>query len=188
MVQYLHEQLCMTSIKLNFLLTEWFISNNMWDNSLIRNKELAKRRILQTNMSLRSFKDKYRINTNYITYIGIVYAHHCHHHHLSFNREGWWGTTDDFATSFLHFSLFSTALWDLANSRPVHFLMLSSYLFLFQPFLLPPFIAYFARWFWPDLMNGRHAHTTAICVSLRWSGGLRVVRLPARSCHGFPRK
>ena len=36
------------------------------------------------------------------------------------NREGCWGTTDDFATSFLHFSLFSTALWDLPNSRPVY--------------------------------------------------------------------
>ena len=62
---------------------------------------------------------------------GPVYHHH-HHHHLSLNREGRWGTTDDFATSFLqfslfsHFSLFSTALWDLPNSRPVHSLMLSS--------------------------------------------------------------
>ena len=28
-------------------------------------------------------------------------------------------TPDDFVTSFLHFSLFSTALWDLPNSRPV---------------------------------------------------------------------
>ena len=35
-----------------------------------------------------------------------------------------------------------------------------------------------ARWFPPDLMNGRHDHTTAVCVFLRWSGGLRVVRLP----------
>ena len=35
-----------------------------------------------------------------------------------------------------------------------------------------------AKWFWPDLMNGRHDHTTAVCVSLRWSGGLCVVRLP----------
>ena len=50
---------------------------------------------------------------------------HHHHHHQSLNREGRWGTTDDFATSYLHFSLFSTALWDLANSRPVHSLMLS---------------------------------------------------------------
>ena len=49
-----------------------------------------------------------------------------HHHHLSLNREGRWGTTDDFAFSFLHFPLFSTALWDLPNSRPVYSLMLSA--------------------------------------------------------------
>ena len=24
-----------------------------------------------------------------------------------------------------------------------------------------------ARWFWPDMMNGKHDHTTAVCVSLR---------------------
>ena len=50
--------------------------------------------------------------------------------HLSPNREGRWSTTDDFATSFLHVSLFSTALCDLAISRPVQSLMLSSHLFL----------------------------------------------------------
>ena len=60
-------------------------------------------------------------------------------HHLSLNCKGGWDTTDEFATSFLHFSLFSTALWDLANSRPVHSLMLSSHLFLCLPHLLPPF-------------------------------------------------
>ena len=65
--------------------------------------------------------------------------HHHHHHYQSLNREGRWGTTDDFATSFLHFSLFSTAFWDLPNSRPVHSLMLSSHLFLCLPCLLPPF-------------------------------------------------
>ena len=59
--------------------------------------------------------------------------------HLSLNREGRWGATDDFVTSFLHFSLFSTVLWDLANSRPVHSLMLSSDRFLCLPCLLPPF-------------------------------------------------
>ena len=59
--------------------------------------------------------------------------------HLSLNREGRCGTTDDSASSFLHFSLFSTALWDMPNSRPVHFLMLSSHLFLCLPCLLPPF-------------------------------------------------
>ena len=58
--------------------------------------------------------------------------------HLSLIREGHWGTIDDFATSFLHFSLFSTALWDLVNSRPVHSLM-SSHLFFCLPCLLPPF-------------------------------------------------
>ena len=52
---------------------------------------------------------------------------------LSLNREGRWGTTDDFAISFLHFSQFSTTLWDMANSRPVHFLMLSFQLFLCLP-------------------------------------------------------
>ena len=46
------------------------------------------------------------------------------HLHLSLNRRGHWGTIDDFTTSFLHFSLFSTAQLDLANSRPVHSLML----------------------------------------------------------------
>ena len=65
-------------------------------------------------------------------------SHH-HHHHQSLNHEGRWGTTDDFATSFLHFPLFTTALWDLANSRPVHSLMLSSHLFRCLPCLLPPF-------------------------------------------------
>ena len=64
---------------------------------------------------------------------------HCYHYHQSLNREGRWGTTDDFATNFLHFPLFSTALWDLPNSRPVHSLMLSSHLFLCPPCLLPPF-------------------------------------------------
>ena len=44
------------------------------------------------------------------------------HHHLSLKRDGRWGATD-VTTSFLHFSLFSTALWDLPNSRPVHSLM-----------------------------------------------------------------
>ena len=68
------------------------------------------------------------------------FYHHHHHHHLSLNREGRWGPADDFATSFLHLSLFSTALWDLANSKPVLCLMLSSILFFCLPCLLPPFI------------------------------------------------
>ena len=64
--------------------------------------------------------------------------HHHHHHHQSLNNEGRWGTTDDFATSFLNFfPLFSTDLLDLANSRPVHSLMLSSHFFFCPPCLLP---------------------------------------------------
>ena len=87
---------------------------------------------------------------------------------------------------FSIFTLFSTTLWDLPNSRPVHSLMLSSHLFLCPPCLLPLSLC-LARWFWPDLMNGRHDHTTAVCVSLRWPGGLCVARLPAGSWHGLPR-
>ena len=72
--------------------------------------------------------------------LDIHHHHHHHHHHQFLNRDGRWGTTDDFATSFLHFSLFYTTLWDLPNSRPVHSLMLSSYLFfLCLLCLLPPF-------------------------------------------------
>ena len=37
------------------------------------------------------------------------------------------------------------------------------------------------RWFWPDLMNGKLYHTTAVCISLH------VVQLPAGSWHGLPR-
>ena len=44
-----------------------------------------------------------------------------------------------FCNQFSPFSLFSAALWDLPNSRPVHSLMLSSHLFLCLPCLLPPF-------------------------------------------------
>ena len=60
----------------------------------------------------------------------------------SLNREGRWGTTYDFTTSFLHFSLFSTAFWDLPNSRPVHSPMWPSHLFFCLPCLLPPFIVH----------------------------------------------
>ena len=115
-----------------------------------------------------------------------TYLTSSHHPIYPLTDEGRWGTTDDFATSFLHFPLFSTALWDLANSRPVHSLMLSSTSSSVCLVFFPPLL-YLARWFWPDLLNGRHAHTTAVCVSLRWSGDLRVVRLLAGSWHGRPR-
>ena len=65
--------------------------------------------------------------------------HYNQHHHLSLNHEGGRGTADDFKASFLHFCIYSTALRDLANSRPVLSLMLSSHLFLCLPCLLPSF-------------------------------------------------
>ena len=64
---------------------------------------------------------------------------HHHHHHQSLNRGDRWSTKDDFSTSFLHFPLFSTILWDLPNSRPVHSPVLSPHLFLCPPCLFPPF-------------------------------------------------
>ena len=71
--------------------------------------------------------------------------------HQFLNRWSRWGTTDDFTTSFLHFSLFSSVLWDLANSRPVHSLMLSSYLFFCLPRLLNHFtVACKMVWARPD--------------------------------------
>ena len=122
-------------------------------------------------------------NTNPLnTPFSVILSHHHHHHyHLPLNREGRWGTTDDFATSFFHFFLFSTALWDLPNSRLVHSLILSSHLVLCLPCLLPPFTVpckmVLAR---PD------ERETAVCVSLRSSGDLRVVQLPAGSWHRLP--
>ena len=50
-----------------------------------------------------------------------------------------------------------------------------------------PFSLCLARKFWPDLINRRHDHTYTVSVSLQWSGGLRVVRLPSGSWHGLPR-
>ena len=61
------------------------------------------------------------------------------HLHPFLNREGRWGTTDEFTTSFLHLSLFSTALWHLANAMPVHSLMSSSHLFFCLSCLFHPF-------------------------------------------------
>ena len=74
--------------------------------------------------------DNFSARTNYLT---------CHHHPLSLNCMGHWGTKDDFTISFLYFSLFSTAHWDLMICRPVHSPMLSSHIFLCLSCLLSPF-------------------------------------------------
>ena len=108
------------------------------------------------------------------------------HLHPSLNREGRWGTTGDVTASFLQFSLFSTALWDLPNSRPVHSLTLSSYLFLCLPRLLPPFTVpctlVLAR---PNERETCPYHFSSRLFTM--SGGLFVVELPAGSLHGLPR-
>ena len=132
------------------------------------------------------FKVHYSLKSSQVSSSEIENDISSHHHHLSLNREGRWGTRDDFTTSFLHSSLFSTALWDLANSRPsiprCCLPTSSSVCPVFFPLSLC-----LARWFWSNLMNGRHDHTTAVYVYVQWSGGLRVVRLPAGSWHGLPR-
>ena len=108
----------------------------------------------------------------------------CHHHRQSLNREGRWGTTDNFATTFLRFTLFSTASDCLTClSIPCCCLPTSSSVCL----VFFPLSLCLVRWFGADLRNGRYDHTTAVCVSLRSSGGLRVVQMPAGSLHGPPR-
>ena len=60
--------------------------------------------------------------------------------HVSLNHGGHWGIKDDFTTSFLHLYLSSTALWDLADSSPVHsqpIFCLLCLLFLLLPFTAP---------------------------------------------------
>ena len=58
--------------------------------------------------------------------------------HFPITRKDRWDTIDDFLTSSLHVSLFTTALWESVNSIPVHSLMLSSHLFFCLPLCLPP--------------------------------------------------
>ena len=43
-----------------------------------------------------------------------------HHLHSPLNREGRRGTADDFTTSLLHFSLFSTDLWVESRTSKDH--------------------------------------------------------------------
>ena len=71
--------------------------------------------------------------------LAIMEKHLSSHSHLFLNNESRWGTTDYFETCFFHFPLFFTALWDLANSRPAHSLMLSSHLYFCLPCLICPF-------------------------------------------------
>ena len=89
-----------------------------------------------------------------------------HHHHQSLNREGRWGTTDDFANSFLRGTCRTPGL-----SIPWCCLPTASSVYL----VFFPLSLCLAGWIWPDLMNGKRDHTTALCASLRLLGGLRVI-------------
>ena len=106
--------------------------------------------------------------------------------HLPLHHQGHRGTTDDFTTSFLHFfscSSLPSGTWRTPGlSIPYCCHPTSSSVCLaFFPLSLR-----LARRFWPDLTNGRHDHAIAVSVSLRWSGGLHVVQVPAGSWHGLP--
>ena len=138
------------------------------------------------SLSFDSFGDDYQIFFSFIFTFGPTFtgfesvldltalgwdsclfclSQHHHHHQLSLNREGRWGTTDDFATSFLHFfpcsPLPSETLRTSGLSIPWCCIPTSSSVYL----VFFPLSLCLARWFWPDLMNGRHDHTTAVCVS-----------------------
>ena len=109
-----------------------------------------------------------------------------HHHHQSLNREGRWGTTDDTATSFLHFFLFSTALWDFAELQACPFPDV-----VFPPLSLSalppsPFHCALQDGFGQTWWTGNMAIPLQF-ASLRSSGGLHVVQLPAGSWHGLSR-
>jgi len=108
-----------------------------------------------------------------------------HHHHLSLNREGRWGTTDDL--TFPPFSPFLHCPLGLGELQACPFPDVVFPSLPLSAFSSSPLSLCLARWFWPDLMNGGHDHTTAVCVTVRWSGGLPVVLLPAGTCHGLPR-
>ena len=109
----------------------------------------------------------------------LILASHIPYPQGSLGHHRW------FHTSFPHFSLFSTALWDFANSRPVHSLMLSSHLLFCLPSSSYSDCALqdgFGQTWWTGDVN-----TTAVCISLEWPAELRVVPSPAGSWHRLPR-
>ena len=122
------------SLCLNYFLHSQRVSRSLCLNNLLHSNYIQSDTVIDTIFD---------VIVNMCVFVHVCKIIHMviihHHHHLSLNCQGRWGTTDDFATTFLHFSLFSTALWDLADSRPVHCLMLSSHLFLCLPCFLPRF-------------------------------------------------
>ena len=157
-------------------------SDKIAQTHILRSCETGRRAII--NLFARVMKRLF--NAVWINCLKMYVLCSSHHHQQSLNREGRWGTTDDFATSFLHFpcSLLPSGTCRTPGlSIPGCCLPTSSFVRLvFFSLLLC-----LARWFWPDLMNRKPDHTTAVCISSRSSGDLRVVQLPAGSWHGLPR-
>ena len=107
--------------------------------------------------------------------------YHRHHHHQSLNCEGRRRTTDDLLPVV---SIFPCSPLPSGTCRTPGLSVSWFCLPTCSPVCLVfvPLSLCLARWFWPDLMNGKHDHTTAVCVSLQ-SSGLCVVQLPAGSWH-----
>ena len=112
--------------------------------------------------------------------------HHHYHHHLPLDCEDHWAPQMILQPVFSIFPCFplpSRTCRTPGLSIPWCCLPTSSSVCL----VFFPFSLCLAWWFWPNLMNGEHDHTIAVCVSLRSSGGLCVVQLPAGSWHRLPR-
>ena len=102
--------------------------------------------------------------------------HHHHHHHQSLNREGRWAPQMILQPVFSIFPVLQSSGTCRTPGLSIPWCCLRTSSFVCLVFF--PLSLCLARWFWPDLMNGKHDHTTAVCVSLRWSEGLRLVWLP----------
>ena len=83
-------------------------------------------------------------------------------------RQGHWGTTDDFTTNFLHFSFLRC---HLGLDLSIHWCCFFTSCFCLTC-RLPPFTV--PCKFWTGLMNGRHVHTTSVCVSLPLSSSFVI--------------
>ena len=118
------------------LFCSWHISVQLSANGFV---VIYERYQTETNKGRGALCISGQIRQQYRVAVRLISSSLSSSSHLPRNRGGRWGTTDDFAASFPPSSLFSTALWDLVNSRPVHFLMLSSHLFLCLPFFFPSF-------------------------------------------------
>ena len=99
----------------------------------------------------------------------LQYLTHTHTHtlHLSLNHGGHWGTrwlhNQIPQLFFFSNSPLPSGIWPASGlSIPWCCLSASSSVWLvFFPLSLS-----LVRWFWPDLMNGRHVQTTSVCISL----------------------